>query len=111
MSLVAAIFAGVSTVSLAIASLVVRDFYVPLCQPTPEREFCATRWMALAIGLVPLVFVFFAPGLLQLSFFTRALRLSISVVAVIGLYLPWFGGRRGAVWGLLWVRGWWTSAG
>ena len=99
-SLVAAIFAGVSTVSLAIASLVVRDFYVPLCQPTVEREFRATRWMALAIGLVPLVFVFFAPGLLQLSFFTRALRLSISVVAVIGLYLPWFGGRRGAMWGL-----------
>ncbi|KQQ40197.1 sodium:solute symporter [Duganella sp. Leaf126] len=100
-SLVAAVFAGVSAVSLAIASLAVRDFYVPLCRPTPERELRATRAMAWAIGLVPLVFVLFAPGLLQLSFFTRALRLSISVVAVIGLYLPWSGGRRGAMWGLL----------
>lgn len=100
-SLVAAIFAGVSTVALAIASLVVRDFYVPLCQPTPEREFRATRWMALAIGVAPLACVALAPGLLHLSFFTRALRLSISVVAVIGLYLPFFGGSRGALFGLL----------
>lgn len=100
-SLVAAIFAGVSTVALAIASLVVRDFYVPFYQPSAEREFRVTRWLALGIGFVPLVFVLFAPGLLHLSFFTRALRLSISVVAVIGLYLPFFGGNRGATAGLL----------
>lgn len=100
-SLVAAIFAGVSTVALAIASLVVRDFYVPFYQPTAAREFRVTRWLALGIGFVPLVFVWFAPGLLQLSFFTRALRLSISVVAIIGLYLPFFGGSRGATCGLL----------
>ncbi|MBV7536543.1 sodium:solute symporter family protein [Duganella sp. sic0402] len=100
-SLVAAIFAGVSTVALAIASLVVRDFYVPFCQPGAEREFRVTRWLALLIGFIPLAFVWFAPGLLQLSFFTRALRLSISVVAIIGLYLPFFGGNRGATCGLL----------
>lgn len=100
-SLVAAIFAGVSTVALAIASLVVRDFYVPFYQPSAEREFRVTRWLALGVGFVPLVFVFFAPGLLHLSFFTRALRLSISVVAIIGLYLPFFGGSRSATWGLL----------
>lgn len=100
-SLVAAIFAGVSTVALAIASLVVRDFYVPFYQPSAEREFRVTRWLALGVGFLPLVFVFFAPGLLHLSFFTRALRLSISVVAIIGLYLPFFGGSRGATCGLL----------
>lgn len=100
-ALVASIFAGVSTVALAIASLVVRDFYLPFWQPAPERQLQATRRIALAIGFVPLVFVYFAPGLLTLSFFTRALRLSISVVAVIGLYLPFFGSGRGAASGLL----------
>jgi hypothetical protein len=40
-----------------------------------------------------LIFVFFAPGLLHLSFFTRTLRLSISFVAVIGFYLPFFIGE------------------
>ena len=100
-ALVASIFISVSTVALAISSLVVRDFYVPYCQPTPEREFLATRRMAVVIGFVPLVFVFFAPGLLQLSFFTRALRLSISIVAMIGFYLPFFTSNRGATAGLL----------
>jgi SSS family solute:Na+ symporter len=57
--------------------------------------------MALLIGFIPLVFVFFAPGLLQLSFFTRALRLSSSIVAMIGFYLPFFSSNRGATAGLL----------
>ena len=36
-SLVASVFLGVSAVALAIASLVVKDFYVPIFKPTPER--------------------------------------------------------------------------
>lgn len=100
-SLVASVFLGVSTVALAIASLVVKDFYVPYAKPTPERELQVTRWLSLAIGFLPLVFVFFAPGLLKLSFFTRALRLSLAVVAMVGFFLPFFNGNRGAVIGLL----------
>jgi SSS family solute:Na+ symporter len=100
-SLVASIFVGVSTVALAISSLVVRDFYSPYFKPTPEQEFRATRIMSIFIGFLPLIFVFFAPGLLKLSFFTRALRLSISIVAVIGFYLPFFSCNRGATLGLL----------
>jgi SSS family solute:Na+ symporter len=100
-SLVASIFVGVSTVALAISSLVVRDFYAPYFKPTQEQEFRAARVMSIFIGFTPLIFVFFAPGLLHLSFFTRALRLSISIVAVIGFYLPFFSSNRGATLGLL----------
>jgi SSS family solute:Na+ symporter len=100
-SLVASVFLGVSTVALAIASLVVKDFYVPIFKPTPERELKVTRLLSLAIGFFPLIFVFFAPGLLKLSFFTRALRLSLAVVAMIGFFLPFFNGSRGAIIGLL----------
>ena len=100
-SLVASIFVGVTTVALAISSLVVRDFYAPYFKPTPDQEFRAARVMSLFIGFIPLIFVFFAPSLLHLSFFTRALRLSISIVAVIGFYLPFFSSNRGATLGLL----------
>lgn len=111
-SLVASIFVSVSTVALAIASLVVRDFYVPLRKPTPEREFKATRLISLVIGFVPLFFVFFVPEILNLSFFTRALRLSIAVIAMIAIYLHEIDdgdsrvdpvardGERAAVWGV-----------
>ncbi len=100
-SLVASIFVSVSTVALAIASLVVKDFYVPYRKPTPEQEFKATRWLSLFIGFLPLVLVLFVPEVLKLSFFTRAIRLSITVVAVIAFYAPFFKSTRGANAGLI----------
>ena len=93
-------FVSVSTVALAIASLVVKDFYVPYRNPTPEREFRMTRWLSLLIGFLPLIFVLFVPEVLKLSFFTRAIRLSISVVAIIAFYLPFYS-TRGANAGLI----------
>ncbi|MCQ9422933.1 sodium:solute symporter family protein [Pseudomonas sp. LJDD11] len=99
-SLVASVFVGVSAVALAITSLVVRDFYVPLCKPSAEREFKMTKLISLVIGFLPLVFVFAVPEILSLSFFTRALRLSITVIALVAIYLPLFATGRGATWGL-----------
>jgi len=100
-SLVASIFVSVGTVALAIASLVVKDFYVPYRHPTPEREFKVTRWFSIAIGFFPLLFVLFFPEVLKLSLFTRAIRLSITVVAIMAFYLPWFKSTRGANAGLI----------
>jgi SSS family solute:Na+ symporter len=100
-SLVASIFVSVCTVALAIASLIVKDFYVPRFNPTPDVELRMTRWISLVVGFLPLIFVLFVPQILALSFFTRALRLSVSVVALIGIYLPFFSGKRGAVSGLV----------
>ena len=100
-SLVAAVFVSVSTVALGIASLVVQDFYVPYFKPSPEKQFKMTRIFSIIIGFIPLIFVFFVPEILKLSFFTRALRLSIAVVAVMGFYLPFFNSTRGANIGLI----------
>lgn len=99
-SLVAAVFVSVSTVALGIASLVVEDFYVPKFHPDEHKKFVMTRWISIVIGFLPLLFVFGVPEILKLSFFTRALRLTIAVVAVLGFYLPFFKTTRGANWGL-----------
>lgn len=99
-SIVAAVFVSVSTVALAIASLVVEDFYAPMFKPTPERRLKMTRYISILIGFAPLLFVFGIPEILKLSFFTRALRLTIAVVAVLGFYLPFFNSTRGANIGL-----------
>lgn len=96
-SLVASVLVSVSTVALATTALVMRDFYVPWRKPGPDAELRATRWMSLLVGLAPLVCVFYTPHILELSFFTRALRLSIAIVACLGVYLPWLGSPRSAV--------------
>jgi len=100
-SLVASVFVSVSTTALAIASLIMRDFYEPYFHPDPAQELRVTRLISLVIAFVPLIFVFFVPEILRLSFFSRALRLSISIVAVIGFYMPLFRSGRGATLGLL----------
>jgi SSS family solute:Na+ symporter len=96
-SLVASVFVSVSTVALATTALVMRDFYVPWRKPEPSHELRATRYVALAVGLLPLFCVFFTPNILQLSFFSRALRLSIAIVALIAVYVPWIRSGRAAV--------------
>lgn len=100
-SLVASVFVSVSTVALSISSLVVKDFYVPYFKPSSEQEFKMTRIFSLIIGFLPLLFVFLFPSILQLSFFTRAIRLSIAIIAVLGFYLPFFNSNRGATVGVL----------
>ncbi|BCE03953.1 MAG: sodium:solute symporter family protein [Bacillus sp. (in: Bacteria)] len=99
-SLVASIFVGVSTVALATTTLIIDDFYVPKANPTPEQRIKITRYVSIIIGFIPLLGVALAPELLTLSFFTRALRTSIAVVAAMGFYLPYFNSNRGATIGL-----------
>lgn len=101
LSLVASALVSVSTVAVAITALVMRDFYVPWRKPTGEAELRATRYVSLAVGLVPLLCVFFTPKILELSFFTRALRLSIAMIALAGVYLPWLGSGRSTVTALI----------
>lgn len=100
-SLVASVLVGVSSISIGVSALIVRDFYVPMFKPSEDKELRMSRLLAIPIGFLPLIFVFYAPEVLHLSFFTRALRLAISIVAMIGFYLPFFGSNRGATMGLI----------
>ena len=100
-SIVASILVSVSSVALAISALVVRDFYVPMRDPDPAQELRMSRMLVVPVTLLPLLLVFFVPEVLHLSFFTRALRLSISVVAIFAFYAPTFGSNRGATIGLI----------
>jgi solute:Na+ symporter, SSS family len=100
-SIIASILVAVGSAVLAISALIVRDFYVPWRKPDVETELRMSRLLALPIGFLPLLLVFFVPEILHLSFFTRALRLSISVVAIFAFYFPRFGSNIGATLGLV----------
>ncbi len=98
--LIASVFVSVCTVALAIVSLMIRDFYIPYWKPTEAQQMRMTHILSLVVAVVPLIFVFTVPEILRLSFFTRALRLSISMVALVGFFLPFFSSNRGATIGL-----------
>lgn len=99
--IVASIFISVSSTGLASVSLIIRDFYEPYMKPTAERKLMMTRAVSVFVGIAPLVCVFLVPEIIRMAIFTRALRLSISIVALVGFYLPLFNSARAAAWGLV----------
>ncbi|WP_125589990.1 sodium:solute symporter family protein [Companilactobacillus jidongensis] len=88
--LLAGVFVGVSSCGLAIVALIVNDFYVPHWKPEPKQQLKVTRIISIIVGLLPLIFMFYTPNILALSFFAKALRVSIGIIAVIAFYLPTF---------------------
>lgn len=94
--LLAAVFIAISALSLGAVSLIVEDFYVPHWKPEPKQQLKTTRIISVVVGLLPLVFASITPQILSMSFFTKAVRVSIAIVAVVAFYLPHFTDTRGA---------------
>ncbi|WP_125565208.1 sodium:solute symporter family protein [Companilactobacillus insicii] len=94
--LLAAVFIAVSALSLGAVSLIVQDFYVPHWKPEPKQQLRVTRIISVVVGLLPIVFASITPQVLSMSFFTKAVRVSIAIVAVVAFYLPHFTDTRGA---------------
>lgn len=94
--LLAAVFIAVSALSLGAVSLIVEDFYVPHWKPEPQQQLKTTRIISVVVGLLPLIFASITPQVLSMSFFTKAIRVSIAIVAVVAFYLPYFTDTRGA---------------
>jgi SSS family solute:Na+ symporter len=100
-ALIAAVFGSVSGATLGSTALVIKDFYIPWIKPGEKHKLLATRIVSIVLGLLPIPFAMLVPGLLKTIFFARALRTSISVVAVCMFFLPLFSSGAGAFWGLL----------
>ncbi|MFM0089159.1 sodium:solute symporter family protein [Paraburkholderia sediminicola] len=88
MGIVAVTFVTILACQVGTTALIMSDFVIPLTQPREERKLAATRAVSIAVGLLPIPFALFVPGLLHTIFFARALRSSIAVVAVFMFYLP-----------------------
>lgn len=108
-ALVASVFVSVSTVALGLVSLIVDDFYVPMRKPNSKQQLYATRIIGVIIGFLPLLFAFMTPQVLALSFFTKAIRMSITVVAAVGFYFPFFADTKSANVALIGTAVWSTT--
>jgi SSS family solute:Na+ symporter len=100
-SIVAATFVTIMACKIGATALFMKDFYIPLVKPGEKHQLLAARIVSVFIGLLPLPFALYVPGLLKTIFFARALRTSVAVIAIFMFYLPHFGSSRGAVAGLI----------
>jgi len=95
--IIAATFVTVLACQLGATALIMKDFYIPLVNPDEKHKIRATRIISILIGLAPIPFALYVPGLLKTIFFARALRTTVAVLAVFMFYLPWLGTNRSAV--------------
>jgi solute:Na+ symporter, SSS family len=99
--IVAATFVSILACQLGSTALIMKDFVVPIFRPAERHQLLITRILSVVIGLVPIPFALYVPGLLKTLFFARALRTAVAVVALFMFYLPQVGSGRSATAGLL----------
>ncbi len=99
--IIAATFVTILACQLGATALIMKDVVVPLLEPSEKRTMAITRAIAVVVGLAPIPFALYVPGLLKTLFFARALRTAIAVLAVFMFYLPRIGRGRAATLGLL----------
>jgi SSS family solute:Na+ symporter len=98
--ILAVAFVSIMACNLAATALVVKDFYMPLFKQNEDSHIYAVRLIAVIIGLLPVPFALYLPGLLKTIFFARALRAALAVIVVFWFYAPSFGTAKGVTVGL-----------
>jgi SSS family solute:Na+ symporter len=86
--------------NLGATALVVKDFYMPLFKSSEKHQIYAVRLIAFILGVLPVPFALYLPGLLKTIFFARALRAALAVIVVFWFYAPRFGSKAGVTVGL-----------
>jgi SSS family solute:Na+ symporter len=87
--------------ALGATAIFMNDFIVPWLKPTERQSLYWTRSTSIAISLLPIPFALYVPELLKVLFLTRAIRLSLAVVAIFGFYAPLFASKKGAMWSII----------
>ena len=68
--------------ALGATAIFMNDFIVPWLKPNERQSLYWTRSTSIAISLLPIPFALYVPELLKVLFLTRAIRLSLAVVAI-----------------------------
>ena len=87
--------------TIGASALVMKDMIMPFVNLKEENNLKFTRIMTVIVGLAPIPFAMFVPGLLNTVFFARSLRTSVAVLAIFMFYAPRLGSPKSAIVALL----------
>lgn len=104
--LAASLFGTSSAISVAVATLLYKDFYVPYLKRNTgsnenKRDLFIIRIITVIVGVLPVVFAIYTPDILKIVFLGKALRTSLSVLVLFVFYAPYFGTKAGALFSIL----------
>ncbi len=97
--LAASLFGTIAAISVSTATLLYKDFYLPLVAGGEESKQ-SLRFVQIAtvvVGLLPIALAIFTPDILKMTFLGKALRASLSVLVLFVFYAPYYGTKLGAL--------------
>jgi SSS family solute:Na+ symporter len=96
--LAGSLFGTISALNIGAATLLYKDFYLPILKRTGEERssLVFVRAATLFVGLVPIPLAIFAPDVLKVTFLAKSLRATLAVLVLFAFYAPRFGTARGA---------------
>jgi len=97
--LAAALFGTISAITLAIATLLLKDFYRPYFNrdENPRKDARFIRLATVVVGILPMFLALYASDVLAVTFLGKALRSTLAVLVLLMFYAPRFGTRSGAL--------------
>jgi len=97
--LTAAVFGTISALNIGTATLLLKDFYLPITKRDAEhpRSLLFVRAATVLVGVLPLLLALFAADVVKVTFLAKALRASLAVLVFMAFYSPRFGTRTGAI--------------
>lgn len=96
--LAASLFGSLAALSVATATLLYQDFYAGFFvkNPTDKGSLRFIRIATVVMGLLPIILAIYTPNVLSMTFLSKALRASLSVLVFFVFYAPTFGTKDGA---------------
>lgn len=97
--LAAAAFGTISALNIGTATLLLKDFYLPITKRDADhpRSLLFVRAATVLVGAIPLLLSLYAADVVKVTFLAKALRASLAVLVFMAFYSPRFGTRTGAI--------------
>lgn len=97
--LAAAAFGTISALNIGTATLLLKDFYLPITgrDADDRRALFFVRAATVLVGALPLVLSLLAADVVKVTFLAKALRAALAVLVFMAFYSPRFGTRTGAI--------------
>jgi SSS family solute:Na+ symporter len=113
--LAGSLFGTISALSIGTATLIYKDFYLPMTgksgDDTASLNF--VRWATIIVGLLPIPLAILSTEVVAVTFLAKALRASLAVLVLLVFYAPRFGTAKGAlvsiIASLIMVVGWYIA--
>lgn len=113
--LAGSLFGTISALSIGTATLIYKDFYLPMTGKSGDDQSSLNfvRWATIIVGLLPIPLAIMSTQVVAVTFLAKALRASLAVLVLLVFYAPRFGTAKGAllsiVMSLLIVIGWYVA--